>query len=362
METMMIKEINITGFKSFPEKVIPLTNFTLLSGLNNSGKSSVIQALRMLESSYRNNSPLLDGYGDIDDIRSDHVHPSSEIEFSIEFNDGSTQGLTLNNEYKSQITTFPELLYIGADRLGPQANLPIDFSLYSSPRIGDRGEFTYDFITKLTSIGYTVPSDMFHLESRSPTFEYQLRGWLSEIAPGVEFKYSTNRKSSVSHAEMDSYKPMNVGFGLSYTLPIIAATLGATCLPPTLESQASWVINWEIKKTTQGILLIIENPEAHLHPQGQTAMGKMLAKAAACGVQVIVETHSEHVMDGVRIAIKEGALNHTDALFHYFEKSTEGLTEIKTPSIDENGKISFWPNGFFDQTLKNRAFLAKRSK
>ncbi|HBH7908839.1 TPA: DUF3696 domain-containing protein [Vibrio parahaemolyticus] len=358
----MINKISLVGFKSFPEKDIPLSNLTLLSGLNNSGKSSIIQALRMYESAARNISPLLSGHGDVDDIRSDFVSPKSDIVITLEYEDGSNDSLSLNDEYMSQPAGCPDLIYIGADRLGPQANLPVNFSLDSTPRIGEQGEFTYDFITKLTSNGYVVPPNLSHPSSRSSTFEYELRGWLSEIAPGVKFKYSTNKQSSVSHAEMDTYRPKNVGFGLSYTLPIIAATLGAASKPTTLDDQASWIINWEIKKTTNGITLAIENPEAHLHPQGQTAMGIMLAKAAASGVQVIVETHSEHVMDGVRIAIKEGNLEHNDVLFHYFEKNADGLTEIKTPSIDENGKISFWPNGFFDQTLKNRAFLAKRSK
>ncbi|ARN30753.1 TPA: DUF3696 domain-containing protein [Acinetobacter baumannii] len=91
-------------------------------------------------------------------------------------------------------------------------------------------------------------------------------------------------------------------------------------------------------------------------------MGILLAYAASCGVQVIVETHSEHVMDGIRIAVKDQILNNNKVKFHYLSKTNEGLTKLETPTMDEEGKINFWPDGFFDQTLKNRSKLAKRSR
>ncbi|NUH54658.1 DUF3696 domain-containing protein [Citrobacter portucalensis] len=91
-------------------------------------------------------------------------------------------------------------------------------------------------------------------------------------------------------------------------------------------------------------------------------MGKMIALAASNGIQIIVETHSEHVMDGIRIAVKEKDLSHELVKFNYFNKNEDGHTEITSPSLDENGKLSFWPNGFFDQALKNRSLLARKTK
>ena len=80
----------------------------------------------------------------------------------------------------------------------------------------------------------------------------------------------------------NEYRPTSVGFGIAYVLPVLVALLSAN----------------------EKYMVIIENPEAHLHPRGQVAMGELIARAAAAGVQVIVETHSDHVLNGVRLAVK----------------------------------------------------------
>ena len=87
----------------------------------------------------------------------------------------------------------------------------------------------------------------------------------------------------------------------------------------------------------------------------------MLALCAAQGVQLVVETHSEHVMDALRIAVKKQEINSDQVKFHYFSKSNDSPTQVQSPSLSEDGKLDYWPEGFFDQTLKNRAILAKRS-
>jgi len=74
------------------------------------------------------------------------------------------------------------------------------------------------------------------------------------------------------------------GFGLSYTLPVITALLVGTLIPNSL--------------------VIIENPEAHLHPRGQTEIARLIALCAQVGTQIIIETHSDHLFDGIRIAAK----------------------------------------------------------
>jgi len=57
---------------------------------------------------------------------------------------------------------------------------------------------------------------------------------------------------------------------------------------------------------------VIENPEAHIHPQGQAELGKLMALAASSGAQIIVETHSDHVINAIRVAVKEGIIPSTD--------------------------------------------------
>jgi predicted ATPase len=357
----MIKNLHIKGFKSFTDKKIPLSGLTLLTGLNNSGKSSIIQALRMYSAAFNNKSPLLDGHGSVAELQSKHVSLNDSISISLHLDSGDVESMTLHHHHVEPPKVCPEFFYIGADRLGPQAYLPLNVALDERPKLGDRGEYVFDFISRLRDYEYLVPDALAHPASEGKLFEYELKGWLSEIAPGVNVTFEKNEKADIAHAEFDRYRPANVGFGLSYTLPIIAAILGSAARVQTRDNQDQWVINWEKAKKDNGVLLVLENPEAHLHPKGQTAMGKMIALAASCGVQIVVETHSEHVMDGIRIAVKETKLSNKAVVFHYLSKDSIGITQIHTPQLDPDGKLDAWPEGFFDQTLKNRAILAKKS-
>ena len=357
----MINQLEIQALKSFKANVITLKPLTLLAGLNNSGKSTFIQSIRMYLAAFKGDSPLLEGYGGVSDIRSNLTVATSKIKVEMKFSNGTKDEIQLSEGSVVAPNKCPETLYISADRFGPKTSLPMNQSLDAVPNIGDRGEFVIDYIKKLTDYGYLVPDILVHENSQGKTFEYALEGWLTEIAPGVEFKFNTNPKADISHAEINNFRPTNVGFGLSYTLPIIAALLGASAYLKDTSEQDERITAWEKSKAESGRLLILENPEAHLHPQGQTAMGKLIALVAASGIQVIVETHSDHLMDGIRIAVKEQKLKSDDAVFHYFSKTESGETIINTPKLDGNGKLDYWPPGFFDQTLKNRAILAKRS-
>jgi predicted ATPase len=118
--------------------------------------------------------------------------------------------------------------------------------------------------------------------------------------------------------------PTNTGFGVSYCLPVIVAGLIAP---------------------SDG-LLIVDSPEAHLHPAAQSAIGGFLATVAASGVQVIVETHSDHVLNGIRRATSaEGILHHSLIRVLFFDASPEP----RQLTISEYGAVSDWPVGFFDQ-------------
>ncbi|MEY8200166.1 MAG: DUF3696 domain-containing protein [Colwellia sp.] len=357
----MIEQLYIQALKSFKEKRIDLKPLTLLAGLNNSGKSTFIQSIRMYLAAFKGDSALLEGYGGVSDIRSNLTSSTAEIKVGLKFLDGSEGEMVLAENSFVAPQKCPETIYISADRFGPKTSLPMSQSLDSAPVIGDQGEFVIDYIQKLTDYSYLVPENLIHKNSQGKTFEYALEGWLTEIAPGVEFKFNTNPKADIAHTEVNNFRPTNVGFGLSYTLPIIAAALGASAYLNKTSDQECWVKDWEKSKEENGRLLILENPEAHLHPQGQTAMGRLIALVAASGVQVVVETHSDHLMDGIRIAVKEQELNSEDAVFHYLSKDESGETVINTPKLDGAGKLDSWPAGFFDQTLKNRAILAKRN-
>jgi predicted ATPase len=126
------------------------------------------------------------------------------------------------------------------------------------------------------------------------------------------------------------FKPVNVGFGISYVLPVVVALLSAK----------------------PGDLLIIENPESHIHPRGQAELGKLVALAAKNGVQIVVETHSDHFVNGIRVAVKEGTIDRSEAILFYFEKTVaenEQFSKITDIEIDQNGELSEYPENMMDE-------------
>ena len=148
-------------------------------------------------------------------------------------------------------------------------------------------------------------------------------------ANGVTLGLKTSRAT-------DFHRSVHVGFGLTQVFPIIVAALSRT----------------------EGDLLLIENPEVHLHPAGQAMMGCFLAEVAAAGVQVLIETHSDHILNGIRRAVKAGLLAPEDLAIHFFrDRDSEG-EQVISPTIDRAGNIDVWPKGFFDQFDKDMNHFA----
>jgi predicted ATPase len=132
------------------------------------------------------------------------------------------------------------------------------------------------------------------------------------------------------------HRPIHVGFGLTQVLPIIIAALSAS---------------------SEDILLI-ENPEVHLHPAGQALMGQFLAEVAHAGVQVIVETHSDHVLNGIRRFVKAGRIQPEQLAIHFFRPRSTDVAQVVSPQMDASGNIDTWPDGFFDQFDKDMNHFA----
>lgn len=164
----------------------------------------------------------------------------------------------------------------------------------------------------------------------------QIQKWLDVVSPGAKVLFEKvmvgDRKryvQSIAYGDR-KFKPENVGFGVSYVLPVLTTLL--TSHP--------------------GDIVIIENPEAHLHPKGQAKMGELLARAAAYGVQLFVETHSDHVVNGVRAAVKDGLVCRGDVGISYFERKIyedEVCTEVRNIKVDSQGSLSEYPEGFMDE-------------
>jgi hypothetical protein len=122
----VISTIQLKAFKSYPAVEIPFKPLTLLSGLNNSGKSSLIQAMRMYQQAANGQSPLLEHHGEVSDMRSRLSSPLDAIEITCIFADGHSSQLRLTDDVMAQRPErCPVSFYVGADRLGPQTVVSI---------------------------------------------------------------------------------------------------------------------------------------------------------------------------------------------------------------------------------------------
>jgi predicted ATPase len=118
-----------------------------------------------------------------------------------------------------------------------------------------------------------------------------------------------------------------------------------------------------ILSSKPGSLVLLENPEAHLHPRGQALMGELFARAAAAGIQIVLESHSDHVLNGIRVAVRQERVAPEQVTIHFFGRNEEtGEHTIMSPQIDRDGRITEWPEHFFDEYEKSlEALLIPRS-
>jgi len=360
----MIEFIHIKNFKTLLNSSFPLASLNLFSGLNGMGKSSLIQCLLLLRQSYEKNvlfdkGLLLNGDyvelgtgKDVLSVSSENEEITFKVKWS-ELNDASTfefgyqpdrDILPINNQplYGSirKLSLFNcNFKYLSADRLGPQSHHQLsDFHIQDLKSLGHHGEYTVHFIAKNGSKKLNIP-ELQHHKATFVNLLANIEAWMSEITPALKIRAVSRvefNTASLSFAFQQGkeltqeFKPQNVGFGLSYVLPVITSILSAS----------------------KGDLLIIENPESHLHPAGQAAIGKLCALAAKNGVQLIIESHSDHFLNGVRVAVKEQLVDHTDVkvfFLHRDQNSEIHASEVIYPNIDKEGRIDCWPEGFFDE-------------
>lgn len=352
----MFSKLEINNFKSIKSDSINMTNLTLLTGLNSGGKSSVIQSIRMLFSKQKSNLIYLKGYGGFGELKSKF----SEIDQGIDLKIVSKDGVFFQAELKVDAESFTGGLefsnfqYVGADRLGPESALPTMSD--DNINVGEKGQYCADYFKCFEDL--IVNSKVCHSSTVSQTLRHQLNAWIGEISPGTTLQFDTLARHDISHVEVDGYRATNTGFGISYSLPIILSALVFSANKYAGNNCQKKYSDWIDVNGDKRPVLLIENPEAHIHPRGQTAMGRLLALVASCGVQVIVETHSDHLIDGVRIATKNNLISHNDVLLHFFELDGSGITNRTEVSVDENGRLSAWPEGFFDQSIINLRELA----
>ena len=102
-------------------------------------------------------------------------------------------------------------------------------------------------------------------------------------------------------------------------------------------------------------LILLENPEIHLHPKAQAQLGVFLAFVANQGIQLIVETHCEHLINKVRYQVYQDSIGADDVTIHYKGGLREPFEQLRLSNngqyISQAGQRTAFPSGFFDGTL-----------
>lgn len=360
----MLKFIRIQRFKSLHDAHFPLASLNLFSGLNGMGKSSLIQCLLLLRQSHEKSTLFEKGLllkgdyvslGTGRDVLSENAEEEtikftltweneSPIYFSYQYDSKSDlqpisdDDVFLDKEIINKSLLNKQFQYLSADRISPESSYETsDYYIRDLNSLGNHGEYTAHYIAEYGLFQLPI-KELKHPDSPSFSLLDNLDKWMSEISPGIRIHAKLQPSMNIvslnyafqQGAEMTAdFKPQNVGFGLTFVLPVLTAIL----------------------RSKPGDLLIIENPEAHLHPAGQSIIGRLCAVASKNGVQLFVETHSDHFLNGVRVAIREKIIPSHEVKVFYLERNATELHEVfvLSPEIDENGRIDVWPKGFFDE-------------
>ncbi|MCK6513353.1 DUF3696 domain-containing protein [Myxococcota bacterium] len=376
----MLRSIRLKNWKSFVDQELSLGALTLLSGQNGAGKSSILQALLVLRQSYQQKSlpkPGLSLQGDlaklgtVEDVRYEYAVEDEGVlglswengeaawVFSIpSFSKEKLESRYLellscpNEESLRGLSLFSDssCLTLHAERIGPRVSYGFSDLMVSTQRnLGTSGEFTAHFLSLYGEDKIQRKELLYPGEGRNE-LKYQVEGWMSEVCPGtrlrleahpsldqIQMRYAFHVKGGT---ETKRYRATHVGFGITYTLPVIVALLSSK----------------------PNDLVIIENPEAHLHPRGQRQLGRLLAKAASVGIQILVESHSDHILNGIRLEVAQGGLPPEKVALHFIERVSEegeSFSWVESPQIDHAGHIEPWPKGFFDEITEGLGDLLR---
>ena len=363
----MIEEVQLKNFKCFSSAVLPLGPLTVITGLNGTGKSSLLQGLLICrEAALRTDQdvvPLNGPYGlalgdAFDVLHRRAVEQSIEItvtesgeQYRYRFDVLDERRLHLDVARRPG-TQPPRLTgrgtdftYLGAERRGPRDQLAVTSDETARVGVGVQGEYTAHALatreTKRVADGLLHPRTVDH---GVLTLRTQVEEWTADIVRRLRINAAWPaglNASLLRFAEPDSLgaedvRPTNMGFGVSYALPVIVAGLLADA----------------------GAVLMVENPEAHLHPRGQSRIGQFLGRVAGAGVQVVIETHSDHVLNGIRIAAVVDQVIDPESVMILFA-GDDGEPGFRPITLSARGALSEWPPGFFDQIESDLGGLSR---
>lgn len=349
----MINRLGVEGLKSIDDIKIDFNNINILVGTNSSGKSTLIQAILLASQNLNNiNCPLngsLVSLGDFREVRN-FITNSQEIKIDIELESGSHNislieceenkedscsiisrntekdfNNTIAEKVKEELSIDKGLYYLSSSRIGHRDIYEKNFS--KTYKFGLLGEYCLYYFEKHK--GLVMDKTLINMKS-SNTLEGQVNHWLKYII-GSELSTEDIKETDKIKANFRSgnrnVRTKNVGSGISYLISIIIMCLS-------------------IK---EGDTIIMENPEIHLHPKAQSNLTDFFVFIANTNRQIIIETHSDHIFNGIRVAVANGKLKKEDYTINFFSLNEKKCTKIDNIKISKRGRIANLPDGLFDQ-------------
>ena len=337
----MLNHMKIQGFKCFREAEIDFSYFTLLAGKNSTGKSTVIKAILAL---YQNSASSLAGnymnIGTVNEVKNwiagskkifleaAYAYQDREYVYSKLFYDDGKE--------ERNGVVFPEemnIRYLTADRIGVEDTY--QKSLDGKEQIGVRCEYAF-FYLSCHQDDELKEKDFIYDNKTKLTLGGQVDYWLERILgyrvsaeeiPGTELIRVSYRNRELGR----NIRPKNVGTGVSYIAEMIIAAFSCK----------------------KGDVLMIENPEIHLHPSGQAELIEFLAFLARMGLQVVMETHSDHVFNGLRRCVSSDKMVNNKVKIYFFQQDEEKISLPVEIFLDGDGHVENQQDGLFDQIDKD---------
>ena len=334
----MLKTIYVKGYKSIKELEVECSRLNLFIGTNSSGKSSLLQAILLvvqnLERLYGLNGPLVSS-GEFRETRN-YALKNDTIEIKL-FGDGEQVALNICEDGKNYLVPCEggkltqtlinrSVHYLSCSRIGSQDVYNKNLSVYDM--FGKNGEYAIDFLSKHKDEPLEKELISYH---ESYTLSAQVNRWLEYI---IGARIQTEEiigtdvvKASYNMVENFYARPKNVGSGVSYLISILIVCLGSH----------------------KGDMIIIENPEIHLHPLSQSRICEFLYFISKSGRQVFVETHSDHLFDAIRVGISQRTMEKEHIAINFFRLGSDGCTRKHVIDIGKNGRIENPMPNLFDQ-------------
>ena len=440
----MFKSMRLKNFKAYKDSgEVPLAPLTVIVGANNSGKSTLFQALLMLKQTAQHpeKRPLLVTNGDFVQLNGfyDILHKDAKNQtgFEVSITLGAPLGVLIESaeggkknvllatpdrfdvafalsKWSTEIEVSRSTFWLGSKRMlgASGGNGKWQSDMYSDSNVPEGAQIVYRSIFPRLALSFVGESPI--TKSRMPSAEFlevvdatniSSFVWTEVLSSNVHHVGPLRRRVPW-HASLGA-RTSDLGLGGDNLLAALSNEEKNQATQRTLlESLGAWLLNNNILSklhlevdraqsvymlladechgqkginvagmgegvsqvlpvvaralaTNANDCLLIEQPESQLHPALQAELADLFIDVVQTGKrQILVETHSEHLLLRVRRRIAEGSLKPDQVAILFVEKE-RGESKVHRLDLNSRGHFSDWPKGFFDEAYQEAMALAE---